>query len=352
MNPDQPETFFNFPQSLTILCARTSLVRTIRILLTEYGANVQDVLNSFTSFSVLQLVMELGMGEDWIPTDLQFERILALFDENEDEDPEDEEDHLKIILDVQRRRGETALSASMLVRVFEQIPYALILFAVSQPSFDVNAGVGGESFFVNCLETEDFASARVLSSDPRFLWTAEDVAKVLDLLADARNDVGTDDALIEIAEAMIQTEQARPFLIAQFRDFVLEWLDTGASHPQVLVQALLTGRFVEDHEEDSGDDSASEQTYLYSLQLENRLELRPDDDVLNVVLTYVRAVVQEHKTDEPASPRLLLNTGRARRVVQFWRWAGKTDEDINALLLAERVDFFHVQRLFQFFWSR
>jgi hypothetical protein len=353
MNPDQPETFFNFPQSLTTLCARTSLVRTIRILLTEYGAEVQDVLNSFTSFSVLQLVMELGMGEDWIPTDLQFMRILLLFDEHEDEDPEDEEDHLQIIRDFQRRRGETALSVSMLVRLgFEQIPYALIQFAVSQPSFDVNAGVGGESFFVNCLETEDFASARVLSADPRFLWTAEDVAKVLDLLAYARNDVGTDDALIEIAEAMIQTEQARPFLIMQFRDFVLEWLDTGASQPQALVQALLTGRFVEEHEEDSGDDSASEQTYLYSLQLENRLELRPDDDVLDVVLTYVRAVVQEHKTDERGSNQWIFHVARADRVVQFWRWAGKTDEDINALLLAERVDFFFVQRLFQFFWSR
>jgi hypothetical protein len=103
-------------------------------------------------------------------------------------------------------------------------------------------------------------------------------------------------------------------------------------------------------DEESGDDSASDDTFLYSLQLENRL--RPDDGVLDAVLAYARALVQRHTTDEPASLRRVLNIGRARRIVQFWRWAGKTDEEINALLLSERENFFYVQTLFEGFWNR
>jgi hypothetical protein len=338
-----------FPESLVLLAANRGLVRTLRMLLLEYGGSVDLVLArpSLGSFATFQMLVELYGLEDWVPNDDQMFAVISRFDEDEDEDEDVEDDHWLLIQDFLRRRGEAAVSASMLDRAYRRIPYRLVGFALSQPAFDVNARFDDEdrpTLFASRLADEDYVAAQAIAADARFVWSQEDLDAVFELLPFVRNNLDMDDLLLRTVERLIQNASARPLLLATLQSMLLSWFDSDDANQGIILRVLLTGTYKNEDEADDDD--------VPDIELANRLVLTPDDGVFDAVLVYLRALVQNYAEEVRSGRDTASMKNASFRVFQFWLWAGFSDEDIDTILLSERENFFYLQNLFEGVWNR
>jgi len=338
-----------FPERLVLLAANRGLVRTLRMLLLEYGGNVALVLErpSLGSFATFQMLVELDGLEDWVPNDEQMFAVVGRFDEDEDEDEEVEDDHWRLIQEMLRRRGEAAVSASMLDRAYRRTPFRLIGFALSQPAFDVNARFDDEdrpTLFASRLADEDYVAAQAIAADPRFVWSQEDLDAVFELLPFVRNNLDMDDLLLRTVERLIQNASARPLLVATVQSMLLSWFDSDDANQGISLRVLLTGKYTNEDEADDDDDP--------DIEIANRLVLKPDDGVFDAVLVYLRALVQNYAEETRSRGDTASMKNASFRVFQFWLWAGLSDDDIDTILLSERENFFYLQNLFEGVWNR
>jgi len=357
-----------FPNTLLVECAGPNpemyeaasggLLRTVRILLTEYGGTYQIVLQNLGSFALLQMMIDLGIMDDWVPTDPQLRRAIGRFNEDEDESDEAEADHMRVIQECLRRRGLEAIPAQMLSETYQRIPYNLLTMAIAQPAFDVNTRFVGDvafvaehpTFFVDRLVEEDYAAVDLLAEDPRFVWTPQDVSELLDALVNARENLDMDDLVISAANHMLRNEQAIPIVLEKLRDIVEEWLEAADRDDLVLVELLLTGEFVDEENLDDEDDSDNDENALTRIRVQ-KLQVPPESSVFATIQNFTTVLVEQFRASGDERPNAYV-LARANQVVQLYRWMGLSDENIDEILLVPGPNFFERQRLFRFFWRR